>query len=86
MVDRKRSAGAKSSDPSKIIACLNSLGVGEMDVIRAKLDEARDACLDLDRADLAERLGEASSALVRAEMKVYRKRVESVISQLGHLR
>ena len=86
MVDRKRNAGAKSSDPSRIIASLNSLSVGKMDVIRAKLDEARRACVELDRADLAERLGEASSALGRAEMKIYRKRVQSVISQLGHLR
>jgi hypothetical protein len=86
MVDPKRSAGAKSSDPSRIIASLNSLGVGEMAVIRAKLDEARHACLGLDRADLAERLDEAASALGRAEMKIYRKRVQSVISQLGHLR
>jgi hypothetical protein len=86
MVDRRRIADTKSADPSKIIASLNSLGVGEMDVIRAKLDEARRACLELDRADLAQRLGEASSALGRAELKTYRKRVESVVSQLGHLR
>ena len=86
MVDRKHNAGAGSSDPSKIIASLNSLSVGKMDVIRSKLDEARHACLALDRADLAEKLGQASSALGRAEMKTYRKRVESVIAQLGHLR
>ena len=86
MVNRKRNVGAGSSDPSKIIAALNSLDVGELDVIRTKLDKARHACLDLDRADLAERLGDASKALDRAEMKTYRKRVASVISQLGHLR
>jgi hypothetical protein len=84
--DRKRAAGDKGVDPSKIIAWLNSLRVGEMDAIRLRLDEARRACLELDRADLAERLAEASSALSRAELKTYRKRVESVIAQLGHLR
>jgi phosphoenolpyruvate-protein kinase (PTS system EI component) len=82
----KRSEPVKSADPSRIIALLNSLGVGEMAVIRAKLDQARQACLELDRADLAERLDEALTALGRAEMKIYRKRVESVVSRLGHLR
>jgi hypothetical protein len=86
MIDRKRSDRGSGGDPSKLIAVLNALGVGELDAIRAKLDEARRACLELERADLAERLGEAASALQRADMKIYRKRVESVISQLGHLR
>ncbi len=72
--------------PSQIIACLNSLNVGEMDGIRSKLDEAREACLALDQTLLADQLGEAGSALSRADMKTYRKRVETVISQLGHLK
>ena len=72
--------------PSKIIACLNSLGVGDIDVIRTKLDDARRRCLELNQADLAERLDQAWTALQRDEMKTYRKRVESVVSQLGHLR
>jgi len=82
----KRVEPAKGADPSRIIALLNSLGVGEMESIRAKLDQARQACLALDRADLAERLDEALAALGRAEMKTYRKRVETVVSRLGHLR
>jgi len=86
MVGPKRNPESPRGDPSKIIATLNSLGVGDIEVIRTKLDQARHACLELDRADLAERLGEASSALGRAEMKIYRKRIESVVSQLGHLR
>ena len=86
MKARKRSSPAHGVDPSRIIASLNSLGVGELGVIRAKLDEARQACLELDREDLARRLEEALTALCSAEMKTYRKRVESVISQLGHLR
>lgn len=86
MVAPKHARPTKGADPSKIIAALNSLGVGEMTAIRAKLDEARRGCLELDRADLAERLEQALSALQRSEMKTYRKRVESVISKLGHLR
>ena len=78
--------GTKKSEPAKIIATLNALNVGEMDLIRAKLDQARQACLDLEQEELAARLGEASSALLKADLKTYRKRVESVISQLGHLK
>ena len=73
-------------NPSQIIASLNSLHVGEMSSIRAKLEEARRACLDLEQADLAERLEEAGKALDRADVGTYRKRVESVISNLGHLK
>lgn len=86
MVDRKRTEPSKAADPSKIIAVLNSLAVGELDLIRARLDEARRACLAIDERELAERLGEAERALRRADMKTYRKRVESVVSRLGHLR
>jgi len=78
--------GPKKSEPAKIIATLNALNVGEMDLIRAKLDRARQDCLDLEQEELAARLGEASSALLKADLKTYRKRVESVISQLGHLK
>lgn len=86
MVDRKRTEPAKSASPSRIIAVLNSLHVGAMDVIRDKLDEARHACLELDQVELAARLDEATSALQRADLKTYRKRVEFVIARLGHLR
>ena len=68
---------------SKIIASLNSLSLGKMEVIGANLAEARQACLDLDETELADRLGEAHGALLRGDVKTYRKRVESVVSQLG---
>jgi hypothetical protein len=72
--------------PSQIIASLNALGTGEIDGICARLDEARSACIELDQSQLADHLGEAGQALLRADLKTYRKRVETVISQLGHLR
>jgi len=73
-------------NPTQIIASLNALHLGDMEVIRAKLDQARQACIALEQQELAERLDEAGKALSRADVKTYRKRVESVISQLGHLR
>jgi len=57
-----------------------------MEVIGANLAEARQACLELDEIELADRLGEAHGALLRGDVKTYRKRVESVVSQLGHRR
>jgi hypothetical protein len=72
--------------PLQIIASLNSLSVGEVELIGAKLDEARRACLALQQTQLAEHLDEASQALKRADVRTYRKRVETVIAQLGHIK
>jgi hypothetical protein len=71
---------------SQLIAFLNAIEIGQMDSIRAKLDEARTACIALDQAELADKLSEATEALSRADLKTYRRRVETVIARLGHLR
>jgi hypothetical protein len=72
--------------PSQIIASLNSLGIGDVALIRARLDEAREACLRMNQHELAARLEEAAAALRQADMRTYRKRVETVVARLGHLR
>jgi hypothetical protein len=71
---------------SQLIAYINAINVGEMDGIRAKLTNAKQACRELDYVDLAEMLTEAEDALGRADLKTYRKRVETVVARLGHLR
>ena len=73
-------------NPAQIIAALNSLHRGEMDAIRRRLEEAKQGCLELEQGELAERLEEACAALDRADVKTYRKRVETVIARLGHLK
>ena len=73
-------------NPSKLIAYLHSINVGDLDGIRAKLVAAKQACLDLDQEDLAGILDDAEQALGRADLKIYRKRIETVVSRLGHLR
>ena len=73
-------------DPSQIIANLHSLNLGEMAAIRTKIDQARAACSRLDRSDLVEKLDEAGEALERADLKTYRRRLETVIARLGHLK
>ena len=71
---------------SQLIAALNSIDVGELDGVRSKLQEARRVCADLQQEDLAEKLTEAESALLQADLETYRKRLETVIARLGHLR
>lgn len=73
-------------DYSKLIAALNALNVGELSGLRTKLAEAKQACVDLDQRDLADKLAEAEQALLRADLSTYRKRVETVIARMGHLR
>jgi dipeptidase len=73
-------------DPSQLIAHLNALSVGEMDVIQGKLAQARLACRELDQGELADKLREAEQALAQADVKRYRKCVETVIAKLGHIR
>lgn len=71
---------------SQLIAALNSLDVGELDGVRAKLAEARRALAALERGELADKLTEAERALMQADLETYRKRLETVIARLGHIR
>ena len=73
-------------DPGKLISHLNAISVGDLDGIRAKLKQAREACAEIEQPDLADKLREAAEALDRADMKTYRRRVETVVSKLGHIR
>ncbi len=72
-------------DAAQIIACLNALGVGERETVRARLSEAREACRRLE-PELALKLDEAERALATADLRTFRKRVETVIARLGHLK
>ena len=70
---------------SQIMSHLKALRVGDLDAMRGKLQLAREACGELDQNELAGKLDEAMTALDQADMKTYRKRVETVIARLGHL-
>jgi hypothetical protein len=72
--------------PSQLIAMLNALSVGEVGSLKGKLEEARLVCRELGYHELADKLGEAQAALRQADLKTYRKRVETVVARLGHLR
>ena len=72
--------------PTQLISLLNSLTFGDLDAIRGKLDEAREGCASLGNADLVFLVDEARGALIAGDLKTYRKRVETAVARLGHLR
>lgn len=72
--------------PSQLIAFLNAIHVGDLEVIRSQLDEGRQACVELSQPELASMLGEALTALDGLDTKTYRRRIECVVSRLGHIR
>ena len=72
--------------PSQLIAFLNAMSFGDIVLLRAKLEEARAACLALGEADLVERLAQARAALGAVDVKTFRRMIETVVARLGHLR
>ncbi len=74
------------SRPTQVIALLNALSLGDLDAIRAKLAEARGACERLGHDDVASLVAEAHGALSGGDLKTYRKKVETAVAKLGHLR
>ena len=70
----------------EIIVSLNSLGIGDLDSIRKKLETVRQEVRAQGQIELADRLDEASSALDRGQLTEYRRLLAQVVSRLGHLR
>jgi len=77
---------AEPMDANQLIAHLNAINIGDLDAIRGKLQEASQACHRIEQPDLADKLDEAVEALDRLDLKTYRRRVETVVSKLGHIR
>ena len=73
-------------NPSQLIAFVNAMSLGDLDALRAKLTPAREACLQLEQPELAAHLDEAASALRSGDARTYRRKLETVVSRLGHLR
>lgn len=74
------------TSPGMLIAHLNAINIGDLDLIREKLEQACRGCVEIDRPELADKLKEAVEALDRTDLKTYRRRVEAVVSKLGHMR
>jgi len=77
---------AETMDPGDLISHLNAINIGDLDLIREKLLQASQACSEIEQPDLADKLDEAVEALDRLDLKTYRRRVETVVSKLGHIR
>jgi hypothetical protein len=71
---------------TQLIALLNSLSVGDLDALRSKLEEARAQCATLGHDEVAGVVAEAREALLAGDLRTYRKRVETAVARLGHLR
>ena len=74
------------STPSQVIALLNALTHGDLEAIRARLAEARGVCEQLGHDEVASIVAEAHGALSDGDLKTYRKKVETAVAKLGHLR
>jgi len=72
--------------PAQLIASLNAITVGDIHAILQKLEEARAACADLGHPAIVDVLVEARKALLAGDLKLYRKRIETAVSRLGHLK
>jgi hypothetical protein len=62
------------------------MGFGDIQALQAKLAEAAETCRGMGQDDLAALLVEARAGLSGGDLKLYRKRLETVVSKLGHLR
>jgi len=71
---------------TQLIAFLNAMTCGDLDSIFTRLEEARSACAELGESGLSDKLAEAKVALMEGDLKTYRKRVQTVVSGLGHVR
>ncbi len=78
--------GAAAMTTSQLIAHLNGLKVGDLDALRSRLDEAIAASSALGHGEVALVLEEARRSLSAGDIKPFRKRVETAIARLGHLR
>jgi hypothetical protein len=74
------------STPALLIAQLNALTVGDLEGLRVKLDEVCAGCATLGQDELASLVAQAREALNLGDLRTYRKRVETAVARLGHLK
>lgn len=75
-----------SMTTSQLIAHLNGLTVGGLDSLTARIEAAIAACRALGHEAVAPILDEARESLRQGDLKTFRKRVETAVARLGHLR
>ena len=79
-------AGDQASAIREILACLNSLSLGEISRVRIELARASGSLAAIGQSELAARVDEATAALVSGNVKEYRRAISNVTARLGHLK
>ncbi len=70
----------------QLIAFLNALTFGDLAAVLEKLDQARSACEALGQAGIAGVVEEARAALRSGDVRTYRRKIETAVSRLGHVK
>ena len=70
----------------RAIVTLNSLQMGDVDRILLRLEQVTEVLTDLSQEALVQSIQEAREAIRQADLPLFRKRVQHVVSRLGHLR
>jgi cobalamin biosynthesis protein CobD/CbiB len=70
----------------RAIVTLNSLQMGDVDRILVRLEQVSELLRDLSQEALVQSIQEAHEAIRQADLPLFRKRVQHVVSRLGHLR
>ena len=79
-------AGDQASAIRAILACLNSLSLGEISRVRVELSRASSSLAALGQPELAARVTEAAAALASGNVKEYRRAISNVTARLGHVK
>lgn len=69
-----------------LIEALNSLGVGEISRLEARLAEVRKQVREAGHEAIAEILDQAAERLAAWDLKGFRKSVHHAVSRLGHVK
>ena len=70
----------------QLIAFLNALTFGDLLGLASKLEQARSACAALGHGEIAEVVGEAAAALKCGDVRTYRRKLETAVARLGHVK
>lgn len=69
-----------------LIATLNTVELGDVDKVRARLLEIREELEQRGLTELVSKLDESLSALGHGDLQDFRRLTATIVSRLGHLR
>lgn len=75
-----------SGSLDRLISTLNSIHIGELDRILSRLEGVRTGLREIHRPELEDCLDQAQRAIQHGDLGLFRKRIQHLVSRLGHLR